>query len=78
MLVKTTEGFYETRISGFHSDDFEIRYLSSSVGVQPSPVLGYSLPRDMTDLATGSDPHKLIDFLRLQGQVDGEPDSDSD
>jgi len=58
--------------------DLELRYIRDSVGVQPNPHRHYSLPRDMVDLATGTDPSKLVDFLRLQGQIQGVEGSDDE
>ena len=49
--------------------EVELRYIESPVGVQPSPHREFSLPRDLVELGRGEDPAKLIDFLRLQGQV---------
>ena len=34
--------------------------------------------RDMVDLASGNDPSKLVDFLRLQGQVQGDESGEED
>ena len=34
--------------------------------------------RDMVDLASGNDPSKLVDFLRLQGQLQGEESDDDE
>jgi hypothetical protein len=34
-------------------------------GVQPSPYASCGVPRDIIDLATGEDPHKLMDLLKL-------------
>jgi len=59
-------------------DACELRFIPSAVGVQPSPRQGCGLPVDMTDLASGSDPLKLIDFLKLQGQPGLGQDSDSE
>ena len=39
-------------------------------------ILNY--PRDMVDLASGNDPSKLVDFLRLQGQLQGEESDDDE
>jgi len=55
------------------------RFISHSSGVQPHPHRHYSLPQDMVDLASGTDPHKLIDFLSLKTRTEsGGYDSDSD
>ena len=34
--------------------------------------------RDMVDLASGNDPSKLVDFLRLQGQLQGDESGEDD
>jgi len=60
-------------------DDPVFRFITDSAGVQPHPLRHYSLPQDMVDLASGTDPHKLIDFLSLKTRREnGQPDSDSD
>ena len=73
-------------------DGLDLRFIRESVGVQPSPHRHYSLPRwikasiveilkyprDMVDLASGNDPNKLVDFLRLQGQLQGEESDDDE
>jgi len=61
--------------------NFELRYATDSSGVQPHPYRHYSIPSDFVDLSTGSDPAKLIDFLKLQSQSSANAaasDSDSD
>jgi len=64
-------------------DSFEFRYATDSSGVQPHPYRHYSIPRDFVDLSTGSDPAKLMDFLKLEQQAQGNSgdapeDSDTD
>ena len=76
-------------------EGLDLRFISESVGVQPSPHRHYSLPRldlridflgifeeltcrDMVDLASGNDPNKLVDFLRLQGQLQGDESGEED
>ena len=86
-------------------EGLDLRFISESVGVQPSPHRHYSLPRwiifekncrtfeccivagifesfahcrDMVDLASGNDPSKLVDFLRLQGQLQGVESGEDD
>ena len=45
----------------------------------PHPYRHYSLPRDVIDLASGEDPEKLIDFLKLKQRTEaGDDSSDSD
>jgi len=59
--------------------DLCLRYIKESGGVQPHPYRHYSIPRDMIDLASGTDPYKLIDFLKLKQRTEcGEVDSDQD
>lgn len=54
-----------------------LRYIRESVGVRPHPYRHYSLPRDMVDLASGTDPYKLMDFLKLKEKTEcGDDDSD--
>ncbi|XP_039617221.1 cell division cycle protein 123 homolog [Polypterus senegalus] len=53
------------------------RYTTSEVTVQPSPCLSYRIPRDFVDLSTGEDAYKLIDFLKLKRNQQGES-SDED
>ena len=44
----------------------QFRFIREDAGIQPNGLRQYSLPRDMVDLASGTDPEKLIDFLKLQ------------
>ena len=39
------------------------------MGIQPDGLQRYGRPQDFNDLAEGNDPAKLIDFLKLQGQI---------
>ena len=48
---------------------FEFRFIENDAGIQPNGLRHYSIPKDFVDLATGSDPHKLVDFLQLQQQI---------
>ncbi|GAB1285944.1 Cell division cycle protein 123 homolog [Apodemus speciosus] len=50
-------------------DSPAFRCTNSEVTVQPSPYLSYGLPKDFLDLSTGEDAHKLIDFLKLQKEI---------
>jgi len=59
------------------SSGTQFKYIKESNGVQPHPYRHYSIPRDMVDLASGTDPYKLIDFLKLKEKTEnGEDDSD--
>jgi len=60
-------------------NEASFRYIKESSGVQPHPYRHYSIPRDMVDLASGTDPYKLMDFLKLKEETEnGEDDSDQD
>lgn len=51
------------------SNNFQFRFIKNDAGIQPSGLRHYSIPSDFVDLSTGSDPHKLVDFLQLQQQM---------
>ena len=34
-------------------------------GIQPNPLSTFGVPRDILDLATGTDASKLVDLLKL-------------
>jgi len=58
-------------------EDTCLRYIRESGGVRPHPYRHYSLPRDMVDLASGTDPYKLMDFLKIKERTEsGDVDSD--
>ena len=50
-------------------EKIEFRFIEDDAGIQPTGLRHYSIPTDFVDLATGSDPHKLMDFLQLQQQM---------
>ena len=84
---ETTDALFFTweELDDWRTDDefnFEFRYATDSSGVQPHPYRHYSIPRDFVDLSTGTDPAKLIDFLKLQtaaqNRQSGEQYDDSD
>jgi len=55
----------------------DFRFVESELGIQPGGLERYSLPQDFNDLAEGNDPDKLVDFLKLQGQIQKGQSSDS-
>ena len=55
----------ELSTSGNNDQPISLRYVESHDGIQPSQYAGYAFPTDVVDLATGSDPNKLIDFIKL-------------
>ena len=69
----------EVREEGEEEEEVEVelRYIESPVGVQPSALREFSLPRDLVELSRGEDPGKLVDFLKLQGQVARGEDEES-
>ena len=55
------------------------RFVKTDAGIQPNGMRQYSLPLDVVDLASGNDPHKLVDFLKLQQRMqDGEEEEEED
>ena len=53
-------------LSGVEDGEVQFRFVETDAGIQPSGLRQFSLPKDIVDLSTGSDPEKLIDFLKLQ------------
>ena len=45
------------------------RFVDSDAGIQPSQMRHYSLPRDIVDIADGSDHDKMVDFLKMQTSI---------
>lgn len=43
----------------------ELRLITDSSGIQPSSLYTTRLPKDVLDLSTGTDIHKLLDLLKL-------------
>ncbi|XP_076447545.1 translation initiation factor eIF2 assembly protein-like isoform X1 [Babylonia areolata] len=58
------------------SDGLTFRIVESENGVQPSILSQFGMPTDFVDLATGQDPFKLMDLMKL-GQLQGQDDSSS-
>jgi len=56
----------------------DFRFVESEMGIQPDGLQRYGRPQDFNDLAEGNDPAKLIDFLKLQGQIQAGQDSSGD
>ena len=50
-------------------NSFYFRFVENDAGIQPSGLRHFSIPSDFVDLSTGSDPHKFMDFLQLQQQM---------
>ena len=51
------------------SDDVQFRFVQSQCGILPNSLHQYSLPKDIVDLACGTDHEKLVDFLQLQADM---------
>ena len=45
------------------------RYVRNETGVQPIPFPRSGVPQDFIHLASGEDPYKLVDLLRLVSQT---------
>jgi len=57
-------------------EHIEFRFVQSSSGIQPTGLGMYSLPKDIVDLANGTDHEKLVDFLQLQANMQSKEDND--
>ncbi|KAK7102794.1 translation initiation factor eIF2 assembly protein-like [Littorina saxatilis] len=63
------------------SESLVFRCVESESGVQPHSLAHFGVPTDFVDLATGNDPFKLMDLIKLaqiQGQGDASSDDDDD
>merc|ERR1719219_2240231 len=58
-------GYFEDMEAGAEND-VVFRFIETSTGIIPSDLRQYSLPKDIVDLACGTDPDKFVDFLKLQ------------
>ena len=58
------------------NEHIEFRFVQSSSGIQPTGLGMYSLPKDIVDLANGTDHEKLVDFLQLQANMQSKEDND--
>merc|ERR1739844_532272 len=47
------------------NDDIDFRFVETESGIQPNGLRHYSLPQDIVDMACGTDPEKLVDFLEF-------------
>ena len=76
LLFEWTELMSEPEVGSDGSNyKFEFRFVEDDAGIQPNGKRHYSIPTDFVDLATGGDPHKLIDFLQLQQQIQSKDDN---
>ena len=58
-------GYERLQIDSPKLSDF-FRFVANDAGIQPSQMRHYSLPRDIVDIADGTDHDKMVDFLKLQ------------
>ena len=65
------------RPSQSHSNEVDFRFIESEMGIQPDGLQRYGRPQDFNDLTEGNDPAKLIDFLKLQGQIQAADEDES-
>lgn len=56
----------------YWSGECQFRCVEEEAGVQPSPYLAYSMPTDFVDLSSGTDAAKLVDFLKMEIQRQGD------
>ena len=56
----------------------EFRYIRSEMGIQPDGLGRYGIPQDFNDLASGTDPNKLIDLLQLRRRQQEEESSEGE
>lgn len=61
--------FQWSELEAAEFQSFEFRFVQSSGGIQPTGLRMYSLPKDIVDLACGTDHEKLVDFLKLQADL---------
>ncbi|CAI9729617.1 division cycle 123 homolog [Octopus vulgaris] len=55
------------------------RYIrESESAMKPNPYAYYALPKDFVDLSLGTDPYKLVDFLKLQNSKMKNEESDEE
>jgi len=59
----------ELREKEFDEAEVDFRYVQNSTGILPTGLRMFSLPKDIVDLACGTDPDKLVDFLKLQENI---------
>ena len=69
LLFEWEELNSEHAIHDINEISFQFRYVENDAGIQPSGLRHFSIPTDFVDLSTGGDPHKLMDFLQLQQQM---------
>ncbi|KAI0215240.1 cell division cycle 123 [Lamellibrachia satsuma] len=60
------------------SENPVFRYVQDELGVQPAPYHTSGVPQDFIHLASGEDPYKLVDLLKLKIQQQNEDDNSSD
>lgn len=49
--------------------EIEFRFVEDDAGIQPSTTRHYSLPQDIVDIAGGTDHEKMVDFLKMQSNI---------
>ena len=52
-----------------HPSQIDFRFVQSQCGIRPNSLNQYSVPKDIVDLACGNDHDKLVDFLKLQADI---------
>jgi len=77
--VTDSQLFDWDQLTGDHPacNEVDFRFVESEMGIQPDGLQRYGRPQDFNDLAEGNDPAKLIDFLKLQGQIQAADEDES-
>ncbi|XP_033104064.1 cell division cycle protein 123 homolog [Anneissia japonica] len=75
-LLFSWEELRTRQVDGTQEDIF--RYVMQQEGVKPNPYGQYRVPTDVIDIATGSDPQKLVDFLKVEAERQAREDSTKD
>ena len=69
LLFEWEELISDQVLQNINEISFQFRFVENDAGIQPSGLRHYSIPTDFVDLSTGGDPHKFMDFLQLQQQM---------
>ncbi|XP_071960296.1 translation initiation factor eIF2 assembly protein-like [Antedon mediterranea] len=75
-LLFTWEELRNRQPGNMQEDIF--RYVTHQEGVKPNPYSQYSVPTDIIDIASGSDPQKLFDFLKIEAERQGREDENKE
>ena len=60
---------HEMQVDEDEENEIDFRFVETESGIQPNGLRHYSLPQDIVDMACGTDHEKLVDFLKLQSDL---------